>query len=62
MQPTPLERAFELARSGKCRTVDDIRRALHSEGYVTAQIQGPLLRKQLRDLISGAVTVPESDR
>lgn len=52
--PTPLERAFELAKSGKCRSVEEIRRILHAEGYRTVQIEGPLLRKQLRSLITQA--------
>jgi hypothetical protein len=48
---TPLERAFELAKSGRCGSVDEIRRVLHGEGYGTLQLEGPVLRKQLRDLI-----------
>jgi hypothetical protein len=48
---SPLERAFELARSGECRTVDDIRKRLSREGYSTTQIYGPALLAQLRALI-----------
>jgi hypothetical protein len=45
-----IERAFELARSGKCRTVGEIRHHLMKEGYDLHQIEGPELIKQLRDL------------
>ena len=47
---TTLERAFELARSGSCASVQDIRRRLKSEGYdqVEAHLSGPSLGKQLR--------------
>jgi len=56
---TPLERAFELAKSGRCRSVDEIRRVLQAEGYGTLQLEGPLLRKQLRDFILKAKTKPD---
>jgi hypothetical protein len=45
---------FELAQSGKCASLEDIRKELRSEGLSAAQIEGPLLRKQLRDLIAQA--------
>ena len=51
---TALERAFELARSGRCLSVSDIAHQLHSEGYSVAQLEGPLLRKQLSELIEKA--------
>ena len=55
-QTTTLERAFELARSGSCATVQDIRRKLKSEGYdqVEAHLSGPSLGKQLRRLCEEA--------
>jgi hypothetical protein len=37
---TALERAFDLAKSGECRTVGDIRSRLKQEGYSDAQIIG----------------------
>jgi hypothetical protein len=46
-----LERAFELARSGGCATVADIRKRLQSEGYSGEQVSGAVLSKQLRALI-----------
>lgn len=57
---TTLERAFELAKSGKCGSVDDIRRALISEGFRVSQLEGPLLRRQLRDLIAHALTTSKT--
>lgn len=49
-RPTSLERAFELAKSGECKTVADIRKRLKDEGLSVAQIEGPRLTKQLREL------------
>jgi hypothetical protein len=49
---TPIERAFDLARSGTCRTVADIKDRLKLEGYRVEQVTGPELHKQLRTLMS----------
>lgn len=51
---TVLERAFELAESGKTDSVEEIRRVLKSEGYSTHQVSGPALLSQLRKLIEAA--------
>ena len=48
---TALERAFQLARSGKCVSVNDIRVTLAAEGYPRDQLTGPSLTKQLKELI-----------
>ena len=48
---TVLERAFALAKSGKCRSVEDIRRCLNAEGYWSGAVTGRELSKQLRALI-----------
>lgn len=48
---TTLERAFELARSGKCLSLPEIAHTLKSEGYSVSQIEGQSLRKQLVALI-----------
>jgi hypothetical protein len=45
---TPLERAFQLARSGQCKTTADIQLCLKTEGYLTDKVIGPTLLKQLR--------------
>jgi hypothetical protein len=52
--PTALERAFELAKSGEVSSIPDIKLALRSEGYSIAQLEGPMLIRQLRALISTA--------
>jgi hypothetical protein len=51
---TPLERAFEIAKSGRCRTTEDIFALLKKEGYPTRQIVGPWLLRQLRTVINEA--------
>jgi hypothetical protein len=51
---TPLERAFELARSGKVATVIEIKKQLRAEGFDVAQITGTTLTKQLNTLIRAA--------
>jgi hypothetical protein len=57
---TPLERAFELARSGDCNLVSDIRRRLREEGYSDAQVDGPSLVRQLRQLLLAAKPAPNA--
>lgn len=49
-------RAFELARSGACETVQEIEKTLIREDYedVLAHLTGPLIRSQLRGEISRA--------
>lgn len=53
-RPTALERAFELARSGECASVSDIRVRLKAEGLSANQIEGPVLIRQLRDLCAAS--------
>lgn len=44
-----IERAIQLARSGSCHSVDDIRQQLTREGYdsVDNHLQGMTIKKQL---------------
>lgn len=58
MQVNAIERAFELARSGSVRSVDDIRRKLKSERFeqVEVQLAGGAINKQLKGLIKAAKT------
>jgi len=49
-----LERAFELAESGKAASIADIRRTLTSEGYSPDQVDGYALLAQLRALLKKA--------
>lgn len=50
-----LERAFELARSGRCHTIRDIAYKLHPEKCDISHLEGPALRKQLQSLTDGAI-------
>jgi hypothetical protein len=52
---TPLERAFDLARSGQCRTTEEIIRALKAEGHDAKRVVGPYLMRQLRMLMNDSV-------
>jgi len=56
MQLHILERAFELARSGDCNSIDDIRRRLKAEQYsqVDAHLSGATVRRQLLGLCKEA--------
>ncbi len=49
---SPIERAFELAKSGKCRTTKEVCDCLRREGYSVRQVTGPTLLKQLRAMIT----------
>jgi hypothetical protein len=48
--------ALELARSGRVAGLTDITTSLRRDGYSASQIQGPLLKRQLADLIKAART------
>lgn len=56
---TALERAFELARTGKFRSVTDLRNAINREGYAGSQIAGPALARQLSEIMKAA-SAPQS--
>jgi hypothetical protein len=51
-----VERAYQIARTGRAASVDDIKAILKSEGYfnVAGQLAGPVLLKALRDLCIAA--------
>lgn len=61
-RPRLLERAFELARTGNCRTVDELRSELKREGFdnntILSNIAGPSIRKQLAALIAARPDQP----
>ena len=67
MQPAGIvERAFEIARSGTCRTVREVRNALKREHYsvceIEAHLSGTLTKRQLKALIAAATsTAPKHD-
>ena len=50
---TALERAFELAQSGRFLLVKDIRAQLKIEGYQLDLIQGRALSRQLKEIMRG---------
>lgn len=49
MSDSTVARAFELARGGTCRSIDQIRSQLKKEGYsnIPEHLNGPLIKKQL---------------
>jgi hypothetical protein len=55
-----IERAFELAREGRCTSVEDIRRTLSAEHYgqVDAHMSGFQIRSQLKNLIRARGPAP----
>lgn len=57
-QITTVERAFELARSGACNSVNDLRQRLRREGYdaVHLHLHGASINRQLVELINAART------
>ena len=55
---TTIERAFQLAKSGRYASLDDRKKRLKAEGYSAAQITGGVLSKQLRALIQTALKSP----
>jgi hypothetical protein len=56
-RPTVIERAFDLARSGRMASVGDIRNTLRAEGYrEEGQLFGRSITQQLMRLIAAAKT------
>ena len=51
---TAIERAFELAKSGRFETFSHLKVAIKREGYYVDHIKGPALIKQLRLAIQTA--------
>lgn len=51
-----IERAYEMARSGRYKSLPELRLALRKEGYakVTAYTQGQAIKAELAALIAGA--------
>jgi hypothetical protein len=60
MQPNKnaLERAFALARTGKCVNLKDLRACLRAEGYPDNLVVGRYLSAQLRQLMREATPEP----
>lgn len=55
-RPSIIERSLELARSGKCRRVEDIRRRLKEEGFsqVDEHLAGRSFKRQLLEVCAEA--------
>ena len=55
-RPSTVERAFELARSGRCANVPEIVAALKGERHesVDAHLAGPSIRRDLRRIWEAA--------
>jgi len=62
-RPTTLERAYELAKSGSCRTVGDIKVKLQAEGHERVQdrLYGGSLTSALRKLCTAHYIAPEGE-
>jgi hypothetical protein len=58
---TTMERAFDLARSGRFTNLSEVMTSLNREGCSPSQIEGPLLKRQLTDLIKAARRRPRAD-
>lgn len=60
---TTIERAYELAESGACRTVSDIKARLQSEGHERVQdrLYGSTLTSALRKLCTANYIAPEEE-
>ena len=50
-RPSVLERAFNLAKSGRCRSLREVRQVLRAEGYPDYQLEGKGLINQLQALM-----------
>jgi hypothetical protein len=57
---TALERAFQLARSGRVAGLTEIITSLNREGYSSSQVEGRVLKRQLADLIKAARKMNEN--
>lgn len=62
-RPPLLERAYELARSGGCATLKDIKARLKAEDYehVNSHLDGIRIRNTLRDLCRSHYVAPGND-
>jgi hypothetical protein len=51
LKPHPLERAFQLAKDGSCKSMEDLRLALKMEGYSNEHLVGRSITAQLKALM-----------
>lgn len=59
--PSTIERAYELARSGECRSIDEIKQRLNAERHdqVEAHLAGQSIRRDLRKLCGAQRPQPQ---
>jgi hypothetical protein len=64
MQTPIIERAYQLARSGQCATVGEVKAALRSERYdhVEQQLSGAALYAALREICAASRVDEAADR
>ena len=62
-RPTTIERAYQLAEGGTCRTVGDIKTQLQAEGHERVQdrLYGGSLTSALRKLCTANYVAPEGE-
>lgn len=62
-RPTTIERAYELAKSGSCRTVGDVKARLQAEGHERVQdrLYGSSITSALRKLCTENYVAPPED-
>ncbi len=62
-RPTTIERAYQLAEGGTCRTVGDIKVKLQAEGHERVQdrLYGGSLTSALRKLCTANYIAPEGE-
>jgi hypothetical protein len=58
---TTMERAFHLARSGRYACLTEMVATLDRDGYSASQIQGSVLKRQLKGLIKAAHAEPPTE-
>jgi len=62
-RPTTIERAYQLAESGSCRTVGDVKQQLNAEGFERVQesLYGSSVTAALRKLCQASYTGPDEE-
>ena len=55
-QANIFERAFAIARAGRARSIEDVRRTLKAESFenVESHLAGPSIKRQLKQLLAEA--------
>lgn len=61
-RPTTIERAYQLAESGTCRTISDVKAKLQAEGFSSIQdhLHGLTISRALRQRCDANYKAPEA--